>query len=102
MTDALGAGEHFTSAFSAPLNTILYIHKGMYNRILYVYKESEVVKKVTELKVTSRKNPCSKFFRCAKGSCHLRFSGIRPLRGGGVPPFSAKEKNLLFFTLIFR
>ena len=37
-----------------------------------------------------------------KGSCHLRFSGIRPLRGGGVPPFSAKEKNLLFFTLIFR
>ena len=36
-----------------------------------------------------------------KGSCHLRFSGIRPLRGGG-PPFSAKEKNLLFFTLIFR
>ena len=38
----------------------------------------------------------------SKGSCHLRFSGIRPLRGGGVPPFSAKEKNLLFFTLIFR
>ena len=37
-----------------------------------------------------------------KGSCHLRFSGIRPLRGGGVPPFSAKEKILLFFTLIFR
>ena len=36
-----------------------------------------------------------------KGSFHLRFSGIRPLRGG-VPPFSAKEKNLLFFTLIFR
>ena len=23
-------------------------------------------------------------------------------KGGGVPPFSAKEKNLLFFTLIFR
>ena len=22
--------------------------------------------------------------------------------GGGVPPFSAKEKNLFFFTLIFR
>ena len=38
-----------------------------------------------------------------KGSFHLRFSGIRPLRGrGGVPPFSAKEKILLFFTLIFR
>ena len=37
-----------------------------------------------------------------KGTCHLRFSGIRPLRGGEVPPFSAKEKNLLFFTLIFR
>ena len=36
-----------------------------------------------------------------KGSFHLRFSGIRPLRGG-VPPFSAKEKNLLFFTLILR
>ena len=48
MTNALGAGEHFTSAFSAPLNGILYIHKGMYNRTLYVYKESEVVKKVTE------------------------------------------------------
>ena len=56
-----------------------------------------------------------------KGTCHLRFSGIRPLRGGrgyppfplrkktfffshwfsvkggeGVPPNSAKEKNLLF------
>ena len=37
-----------------------------------------------------------------KGRCQKRFSGIRPLRGGGVPPFSAKEKNLLFFTLIFR
>ena len=24
------------------------------------------------------------------------------LGGGEVPPFSAKEKNLLFFTLIFR
>ena len=24
------------------------------------------------------------------------------VKGGGVPPFSAKEKNLLFFTLIFR
>ena len=38
---------------------------------------------------------------CTKGGCHLRFSGFCPL-GGGVPPFSAKEKNLLFFTLIFR
>ena len=37
-----------------------------------------------------------------KGTFQKRFSGIRPLRGGGVPPFSAKEKNLLFFTLIFR
>ena len=45
-----------------------------------------------------------KLFYCEapKGSCQKRFSGIRPLRGGGVPPFSAKEKNLLFFTLIFR
>ena len=40
--------------------------------------------------------------RQGKGSFHSRFSGIRPLRGGGLPPFSAKEKNLLFFTLIFR
>ena len=37
-----------------------------------------------------------------KGTFQKRFSGIRPLRGGGVPPFSAKEKNLLFFRLIFR
>ena len=36
----------------------------------------------------------------AKGTFQKRFSGIRPLRGGGVPPFSANEKN--FFTLIFR
>ena len=34
----------------------------------------------------------------SKGSFPLR---ICPLRGG-VPPFSVKEKNLLFFTLIFR
>ena len=27
---------------------------------------------------------------------------LHPMHGGGVPPFSAKEKNLLFFTLIFR
>ena len=39
-------------------------------------------------------------FAC-KGTCQKRFSGIRPLRGG-VPPFSAKEKILLFFTVIFR
>ena len=38
-----------------------------------------------------------------KGTCQKRFSGIRPLRGGvGVPPFSAKEKNLLFSPMIFR
>ena len=37
-----------------------------------------------------------------KGSCHLRFSGFCPLRGGGVPPNSVKEKILPFFTLIFR
>ena len=37
-----------------------------------------------------------------KGRFQKRFRGIRPLRGGGVPPFSAKEKNLLFFRLIFR
>ena len=36
-----------------------------------------------------------------KGTFQKRFSGFCPLRGG-VPPFSAKEKNLLFFTLIFR
>ena len=37
-----------------------------------------------------------------KGRFQKRFSGIRPLRGGGVPPLSAKEKNLLFLRLIFR
>ena len=37
-----------------------------------------------------------------KGSFQKRFSGFCPLRGGGVPPLSAKEKILLFFTLIFR
>ena len=42
------------------------------------------------------------FERGNKGTFHLRFSGIRPLRGGGVPPFAAKEKNLLFFRLKFR
>ena len=43
-----------------------------------------------------------KYVSKSKGTFHLRFSGIRPLRGGGYPPLSAKEKNLLFFTLIFR
>ena len=38
----------------------------------------------------------------SKGTCQKRFSGFFPLRGGGVPPLSAKEKILLFFTLIFR
>ena len=37
-----------------------------------------------------------------KGRCQKRFSGFCPLRGGGVPPLSAKEKNLLFSRLIFR
>ena len=36
-----------------------------------------------------------------KGTFQKRFSGFFLLRGG-VPPNSAKEKNLLFFTLIFR
>ena len=31
-----------------------------------------------------------------KGTCQKRFSGFCPLRGGGAPPLSAKEKNLLF------
>ena len=30
-----------------------------------------------------------------------KLSGLS-VKGGGVPPLSAKEKNLLFFTLIFR
>ena len=37
-----------------------------------------------------------------KGTCHLRFSGIRPLSGGGDPPFPPKEKTLFFFPLFFR
>ena len=31
-----------------------------------------------------------------KGSCHLRFSGIRPLRGGGTPPFPLRKKTFFF------
>ena len=31
-------------------------------------------------------------------TCQKRFSGFCPLRGGGVPPFSAKEKILFFHT----
>ena len=32
-----------------------------------------------------------------KGSCHLRFSGIRPLRGGwGYPPFPLRKKTFFF------
>ena len=30
-----------------------------------------------------------------------KLSGLS-IKGGGVPPLSAKEKNLLFFRLIFR
>ena len=37
-----------------------------------------------------------------KGTFQKRFSGFCPLRGGGGTPLSAKEKILLFFTLIFR
>ena len=35
-------------------------------------------------------------FRPPKGSCHLRFSGIRPLRGGGYPPFPLRKKTFFF------
>ena len=31
-----------------------------------------------------------------KGSCHLRFSGIRPLRGGEYPPFPLRKKTFFF------
>ena len=31
-----------------------------------------------------------------KGTCHLRFSGIRPLRGGGSPPFPLRKKSFFF------
>ena len=40
-------------------------------------------------------------FITAKRTRQKLLSGFFPL-GGGVPPLSAKEKNLLFFTLIFR
>ena len=36
------------------------------------------------------------------GNLSFRFQRNASVKGGGVPPFSAKEKNLLFFTLIFR
>ena len=32
----------------------------------------------------------------SKGGCHLRFSGIRPLRGGGYPPFPLRKKTFFF------
>ena len=31
-----------------------------------------------------------------KGSCQKRFSGIRPLRGGGYPPFPLRKKTFFF------
>ena len=40
------------------------------------------------------------FWKGDKGTFQKRFSGFCPLRGG-VPPLSANEKILLFFTLIF-
>ena len=40
--------------------------------------------------------------KSSKGARQKRFSGFCPLRGGGYPPNSAKEKILLLFTLIFR
>ena len=35
-------------------------------------------------------------FKVCKGSCDLRFSGIRPLRGGGYPPFPLRKKTFFF------
>ena len=32
----------------------------------------------------------------SKGSCQKRFSGIRPLRGGGYPPFPLRKKTFFF------
>ena len=34
--------------------------------------------------------------RHCKGRCHLRFSGIPPLRGGGGPPFPLRKKTFFF------
>ena len=31
-----------------------------------------------------------------KGTCQKRFSGIRPLRGGGYPPFPLRKKTFFF------
>ena len=36
------------------------------------------------------------------GKLSFTFQRNSSVKGGGVPPFSAKEKNLLFFSLIFR
>ena len=35
-------------------------------------------------------------FNSHKGSFHLRFSGIRPLRGGGTPLFSLMKKTFFY------
>ena len=32
-------------------------------------------------------------FKVCKGSCHLRFSGFCPLRGGGYPPIPLRKKS---------
>ena len=41
-------------------------------------------------------NICFIIFTSHKGTFHLRFSGIRPLRGGGYPPFPLRKKTFFF------
>ena len=54
--------------------------------------------------------PPARFLSEPKGTCHLRFSGIRPLRGGGYPPIPLRKKTFFlgpktlffaFFLCIF-
>ena len=62
-------------------------------RCLLIHTEAENNEIIIKLSIFFFKIGKGNKRQLDKGSCHLRFSGFCPLKGGGGPPFPLRKKT---------
>ena len=98
--EEVGSNKTYKTIWSYPL---FFRYTTWSNSVLKIigYQATQTIRFCPTIRVNPKHFVYPKYLRSHKGTFQKRFSRFCPLRGG-VPPLSAKEKILLFFTLIFR
>ena len=71
-------------------------HRTLHISLLSIMTNRKSITGTKPSKYKQMPEKCRKKVEEYKGTCQKRFSGIRPLRGGGYPPFPLRKKTFFF------